>query len=514
MVAPELERFDPTWILISAGFDAHRDDPLTGMGLTAGDFADLTARIAALAPRPGRLVAFLEGGYGLDGLRDSVAASLPALIDGPAMRPEAASSGRPRHGSRDSRARPQVLTPQPRRFQVTGASADTAASRSARRCVGSGRGSTVLDLDQLLHEAVQREASDVHIKVGSRPFLRIDGNLEQTNHDEVQSADTERIAFAIMPKQRAEEFLTANEADFAYAVAGLGRFRVNVFRQRGSVGMVLRRVLPGIPSFEELGLPPAVRRLADEPRGLVLVTGPTGSGKTTTLACMIDHINETQRRHIVTIEDPIEVLHNDKQSIVNQREIGTDTDDFHSALKRAMRQDPDVILIGEMRDPETVWASIAAAETGHLVFSTLHTISATDTINRIIDFFPPFQQRQVRMSVASSLRGIISQRLLPTADGAGRVPAMEILVATGSGVRQDRRFRRHPRDRGDHRRRRLLRDADLRPEPPLALREGNGEPARRDGDGHAPARPPAPDRPARDDPGRGPEGRRRSRRQH
>jgi twitching motility protein PilT len=289
----------------------------------------------------------------------------------------------------------------------------------------------VLDLDQLLHEAVQREASDVHIKVGSRPFLRIDGNLEPTNRDEVQSADTERIAFAIMPKQRAEEFLTGNEADFAYAVAGLGRFRVNVFRQRGSVGMVLRRVLPGIPGFEELGLPPAVRRLADEPRGLVLVTGPTGSGKTTTLACMIDHINETQRRHIVTIEDPIEVLHNDKQSIVNQREIGTDTDDFHSALKRAMRQDPDVILIGEMRDPETVWASIAAAETGHLVFSTLHTISATDTINRIIDFFPPFQQRQVRMSVASSLRGIISQRLLPTADGAGRVPAMEILVATG-----------------------------------------------------------------------------------
>ncbi len=163
----------------------------------------------------------------------------------------------------------------------------------------------------------------------------------------------------------------------------------------------------------------------------MLVTGPTGSGKTTTLACMIDHINETQRRHIVTIEDPIEVLHADKQSIVNQREIGTDTEDFHSALKRAMRQDPDVILIGEMRDPETVQASIAAAETGHLVFSTLHTISATDTINRIIDFFPPFQQRQVRMSVASSLRGIVSQRLLPTADGTGRVPAMEILVATG-----------------------------------------------------------------------------------
>jgi twitching motility protein PilT len=289
----------------------------------------------------------------------------------------------------------------------------------------------VLDLDQLLHEAVRQEASDVHVKVGSRPYLRIDGALVPTDHEVVQPADTERIAFAIMPKQRADEFLNGSEADFAYAVAGLGRFRVNVFRQRGSVGLVMRRVLPGIPSFDALGLPPAVRRLAEEPRGLVLVTGPTGSGKTTTLACMIDHINETQRRHIVTIEDPIEVLHADKQSLVNQREIGTDTEDFHSALKRAMRQDPDVILIGEMRDPETVWASIAAAETGHLVFSTLHTISAMDSINRIIDFFPPFQQRQVRMSVAGALRGIVSQRLLPTADGSGRVPAMEILVATG-----------------------------------------------------------------------------------
>jgi twitching motility protein PilT len=289
----------------------------------------------------------------------------------------------------------------------------------------------VLDLDQVLREVVQRGGSDLHLKVGARPYIRIDGKLEVTPFDSVGAQDTERIAFAIMPKQRAEEFLACNEADFAYAVAGLGRFRVNVFRQRGSVAMVLRRVLPGIPSFEALGLPPVVRRLAEEPRGLVLVTGPTGSGKTTTLASMIDHINATQARHIVTVEDPIEVLHPDKRSIVNQREIGTDTDDFHSAMKRVLRQDPDVILVGEMRDPETVWAAVAAAETGHLVLSTLHTINATETIHRVIDFFPPHQQRQVRMSLAGALRGIISQRLLELSDGTGRVAAIEVLVATG-----------------------------------------------------------------------------------
>jgi len=289
----------------------------------------------------------------------------------------------------------------------------------------------VIDLEQLLRYAVERGASDVHIKVGSPPYIRIDGRLRQSSFDSVGQADTERIGFAIMPKQRAEEFLVANEADFAYAVAGLGRFRVNVFRQRGSVGLVLRRVLPGIPSFEALGLPPVVRRLAEEPRGLVLVTGPTGSGKTTTLAAMVDHINESFEKHIVTIEDPIEVLHRDNKSIVNQREIGTDTDNFGSALKRVLRQDPDVILIGEMRDPETVWAALAAAETGHLVLSSLHTISATDTINRIIDFFPPHQHRQVRMSLAGALRGNVSQRLLERSDGQGRVPAVEVLVSTG-----------------------------------------------------------------------------------
>ena len=289
----------------------------------------------------------------------------------------------------------------------------------------------MLDLDAVLKNAVEHGASDVHVKVGSPPRMRLDGELTPAAEEDVNPADTERVAFAIMPKIRAEEFLATNEADFAYALNGVGRFRVNVFRQRGSVGMVLRYILPGIPPMEQLGLPPVVRRLADEHRGLVLVTGPTGSGKTTTLAAMIDHINSTKSRHIVTIEDPIEVLHADKLSIINQREVGDDTADFLSALKRVLRQDPDVILIGEMRDPETVWAALSAAETGHLVFSTLHTMGAAETINRVIDFFPPYQQQQVRMSLAGALKGIVSQRLVQRADREGRVPAMEVLVATG-----------------------------------------------------------------------------------
>ncbi len=289
----------------------------------------------------------------------------------------------------------------------------------------------MLDLDNLLRDSVRHEASDVHIKVGSPPYLRVDGHLQPWGSEEVTPADTERIAFALLPKTRADEFLDHHEADFAYTLAGLGRFRVNVMRQRGSVGLVLRRVLPGIPSMEDLGLPPVIRRLSEERRGLVLVTGPTGSGKTTTLAAMIDHINDTEARHIVTIEDPVEVLHTDKQSIVSQREIGEDTAGFVEAMRRVLRQDPDVILIGEMRDPETVWAALSAAETGHLVFSTLHTMGAVETITRIIDFFPPFQQQQVRMSVATSLKGIVSQRLLERADHNGRVPAMEVMVSTG-----------------------------------------------------------------------------------
>jgi twitching motility protein PilT len=224
--------------------------------------------------------------------------------------------------------------------------------------------------------------------------------------------------------------MASSEADFAHSLSGLGRFRVNAYRQRGSVGLVFRRVLPGTPSFESLGLPPVVARLAEEPRGLILVTGPTGSGKTTTLAGMIDHINSSKEVHIVTIEDPIEVLHFDKMAMVNQREVRVDTEDFVTAMRAAMRQDPDVILVGEMRDHETVKAGLAAAETGHFVMSTLHTTDAKETVNRIIDFFPPHEQKQVRLGLATSLKGIICQRLMPRADDQGRAVVMEIAVNT------------------------------------------------------------------------------------
>jgi twitching motility protein PilT len=287
------------------------------------------------------------------------------------------------------------------------------------------------ELGSLLQYLMEQRGSDLHIKVGSPPHIRVDGHLQPAPFDPLSPVDTEKMAFSILPPARADEFAARNEADFAHSVPGLGRFRVNAFRQRGTVGLVFRRVLPGIPSFEALGLPAVVQKLAEEARGLVLVTGPTGSGKTTTIASMIDHINETKPVNVVTIEDPIEVLHTDKRAIVNQREIGTDTEDFSEAMRRVLRQDPDVIFVGEMRDPETVWAGLAAAETGHLVLSTLHTANTIETVNRIVDFFPPFQQRQVRLTLASSLRGVISQRLLERADGRGRIPAIEVLVNTG-----------------------------------------------------------------------------------
>jgi twitching motility protein PilT len=289
----------------------------------------------------------------------------------------------------------------------------------------------VLDLNELLRFLVEQRGSDLHLKVGSPPHVRIDGHLQAAPFDIVGAQDTERMAFATMPKDRADEFMASSEADFAHSLAGLGRFRVNAFRQRGSVGLVFRRVLPGTPSFESLGLPPVVARLAEEPRGLILVTGPTGSGKTTTIASMIEHINETRACNVVTIEDPIEFLFQDKKALINQREIGSDTEDYAEAMRRVLRQDPDVIFVGEMRDPETVWAALSAAETGHLVLSTLHTTNATETVNRIVDFFPPFQHKQIRYTLASALRGVVSQRLLERADGKGRVPATEVLVMTG-----------------------------------------------------------------------------------
>jgi twitching motility protein PilT len=289
----------------------------------------------------------------------------------------------------------------------------------------------MLDLDELLRYTVEHSGSDLHVKVGSAPHVRVDGQLLMSPFDTVTPADAERMAYAVLPRDRADEFEATSEADFAHTVAGLGRFRVNVFRQRGSVGLVFRRVLPGIPSFDALGLPTVVRRLAEEQRGMVLVTGPTGSGKTTTISAIIDHINCTRSCNVVTVEDPIEVLHTDKRALVNQREIGTDTKDYATAMRRVLRQDPDVIFIGEMRDPETVWAALAAAETGHLVLSTLHTTNAVETVNRVVDFFPPFQQKQVRLSLASSLKGVVSQRLLERSDREGRVPSVEVLVMTG-----------------------------------------------------------------------------------
>ena len=287
-------------------------------------------------------------------------------------------------------------------------------------------------LDRLLRAMEGIDASDLHVKVGSPPRVRINGALSTFPGEErLNESDTEEMAAAIMRPVVAEQFATRNEADFAYAIPGVGRFRANVFRQRGSVAMVFRRVSTSAATFEQLGLPESVSRLASESRGLVLVTGPTGSGKTTTLAAMIDHINRNREVHIVTIEDPIEVLHRDEMAEVNQREIGFDTQDFASAMRAAMRQDPDVILVGEMRDSETVEAALRAAETGHLVFSTLHTIDATETINRIVDFFPPYQQNQVRVALAGALKGTICQRLVPKTNGGGRVAALEVMVVNG-----------------------------------------------------------------------------------
>ena len=273
--------------------------------------------------------------------------------------------------------------------------------------------------------------SDLHVKVGSPPRVRIDGRLRKLQAPTLSPADTEHMVAEVLRDDLIAEFARTNEADFAYSVPGLGRFRVNAFRSRGSAGMVFRRVSVGAIALDDLGLPPVLSALAMEPRGLVLVTGPTGSGKTTTLAGMIDHINNNREVHVVTIEDPIEVLHFDKLSMINQREVRLDTADFTTALRAAMRQDPDVILVGEMRDHETVKAALAASETGHFVMSTLHTTDAAETITRVIDFFPPHEQKQVRLSLASALRGIICQRLVPRADGQGRCVAMEICVNTG-----------------------------------------------------------------------------------
>jgi twitching motility protein PilT len=282
-----------------------------------------------------------------------------------------------------------------------------------------------------LEALVAASGSDLHLKVGSPPRMRVDGRLIVVEGPTITPEMAENLLREVIRPDLYEQFQQRNEADFGYSLSGVGRFRVNAFRQRGSIGMVLRRVQAGALSIDALGLPPVIARLAEQPRGLVLVTGPTGSGKTTTLAAMIDHVNANSPVHIVTIEDPIEVLHADKLGMVNQREVRVDTEDFTVAMRAAMRQDPDVILVGEVRDSETLKTALAAAETGHLVLSTLHTTDVAETVNRCIDMFPPFQQRQVRLSLAAALRGIIGQRLVKRAGDAGRIAVLEVMVNTG-----------------------------------------------------------------------------------
>ncbi len=288
-----------------------------------------------------------------------------------------------------------------------------------------------VELNEILQVALRGGSSDIHLKAGLPPIFRVDGSLVPLKDGKrMPPEEITRMVFGIMNDFQKEKFKTTNEIDLAYGVPGLGRFRVNVFQQRGTTGAVLRVIPFKVMSISELILPKVLEKVALEERGLVLVTGTTGSGKSTTLAAMIDHINANDTNHIMTIEDPIEFLIRDKRSIVNQREVGVDTVSFSQALKSALRQDPDVILVGEMRDLETIETALTAAETGHLVMSTLHTLDATETINRIISAFPPFQQKQVRLQLAAVLKAVISQRLVPRADGKGRVAAVEILKAT------------------------------------------------------------------------------------
>ncbi len=288
-----------------------------------------------------------------------------------------------------------------------------------------------MDIGIILKMMAELNASDLHVKAGRPPCIRKDGVLSSLDIPELTSKDTEDLALQILPERLMADFKRFKELDFAFGLNGVGRFRTNIFREKGFVGMAMRRVVAKVPTLTELGLPKALQSLAEEPRGLVLVTGTAGSGKSTTLAAMIDHINHTKSSHIITIEDPIEVIHSDDKSIINQREVGIDSESYAEALRNVVRQDPDVVLIGEMRDIVTVQAALTAAEMGTLVLSTIHTIDAAETINRIIDFFPPHQQEQIRLMLATTIKGIVSQRLIPKL-GGGLVPAIEVLVATGT----------------------------------------------------------------------------------
>lgn len=287
-----------------------------------------------------------------------------------------------------------------------------------------------MHVNDLLKIAVEQGASDLHLKAGSYPMIRVKGELAPLSQERIDHDDMMAIAAAVLPTGIREKFKDCHDVDLAYSVAGLGRFRCNAFQQRGTLGMTFRVIPMRVLTIQELLLPPALKAISNEERGLVLVTGTTGCGKSTTLASMIDEINTTRTVNVMTIEDPIEYLHRDKRSIVCQREVGMDTASFAQALRSALRQDPDVILVGEMRDFETIETALLAAETGHLVFSTLHTLDASETINRIVAVFPPHQQQQVRLQIAGVLKAVISQRLIPRADGKGRVPAVEVMIAT------------------------------------------------------------------------------------
>ena len=288
-----------------------------------------------------------------------------------------------------------------------------------------------MHVNDLLKIAVESGASDLHCKVGSYTMMRVRGSLIPTSEDKrLDNEDMIAMTAAVLPTAHREKFKELSEIDLAYGVAGLGRFRCNAFRQRGTVGMIFRVIPFKVATIDELSLPVVLKRIATEERGLILVTGTTGSGKSTTLAAIVDEINATRPAHVMTIEDPIEYLHKDRKSIINQREIGVDTDSFSHALRSALRQDPDVILVGEMRDFETIQTALLAAETGHLVLSTLHTLDATETINRIIAVFPPHQQKQIRIQLAGVLKAVLSQRLVPRCDATGRVPAVEVMIST------------------------------------------------------------------------------------
>jgi len=290
-----------------------------------------------------------------------------------------------------------------------------------------------INLRALLEEMIEKDASDLHIVAGERPKLRVDGDIVNATTEEVLTPkDTLSLAYSVLTENQKKRFETENELDFSFGIQNLARFRGNCFKQRGCVSVVIRQIPFTVKTFEDLGLPPVIAQLADRPRGLVLVTGPTGSGKSTTLAAMIDKINKELKGHIITVEDPIEFIHRHQSCIVNQREVGTDTNSFGAALKYALRQDPDVVLIGEMRDLETIQAALTIAETGHLAFATLHTNSAMESINRIIDVFPSHQQSQVRAQLAFVLEGVLTQTLLQRAKGRGRVMAAEIMICTSA----------------------------------------------------------------------------------